>query len=322
MREYSTIVDIDVVIPTFGRPESVNNTLRMLLDQDTLPRRVIVVNQTPGIYSAAPEVRQLYVDADLELIWINRESANVMAAQNAALLAASSEICLILDDDIIPPADLVRKHWERHQDGKGWVAVGGQVWHRLPKTDTKQLSLDLPNHGTSPHLQNMNNDLIPGGPLVGCNWSVRREIVIALGGWDEAFVGSANYQEADFTNRLICHGYPFVWDPSIWTIHLRLPSGGCRIPGSKLFPEWTKSTNFFLYKYRYPDDVPWKKVLIMALRAGPLRRENVIRPWSWPSAWASFLKAWWLGRCKARNPVLPILALKTNTNDGVVKMSK
>jgi glycosyltransferase involved in cell wall biosynthesis len=306
------MVEIDILIPTFGRTRSVNNTLLQLLDQDTLPSRIIVVNQTQGVIDAECEVRQAYDEAGLELIWINRASPNVMAAQNAALLAASSDICLILDDDIIPPRHLVRMHWNRHQDGKGWVAVGGQVWHRLPDVEVGQLSLDQPESGTI--VGHDSSKLTPGGPLFGGNWSVRREVVLALGGWDESFVGSANYQEADLINRLRIGGYPFVWDPAIWLIHLRLPSGGCRIPGSRLFPEWTKSTNFFLYKYRYPEDIAWREILPMALRAGPLRKENVLKPWNWPGAWAAFVKGWWRGRVKAANPIYPLLGIHAGSD--------
>jgi len=299
------VADIDVLIPTYGRPEIVNNTLAMLLDQELLPRRVVVVNQTPGVDAPLPEIRQAYKDANIELIWINREAANVMAAQNSALLAARSNICLIIDDDIIPPKDLIRKHWERHHDGENWVAVGGQVWHRQPDTEIQSLSHEKPSQGTFAGF--MSDALVCGGPLFGGNWSFRRESVLDLGGWDEAFVGSANWQEGDMINRFKRHGYRFVWDPDIWVIHLRVPFGGCRIPGTALFPEWTKTTNFFLYKYRYPEEKSWKEVVLSALRAGPLRREIVVSPWRWPGAWFGFLKGWQLGKKKACNPVMPLL---------------
>jgi GT2 family glycosyltransferase len=304
------MVDIDVVIPTFGRPETVNKTLRMLLNQDTLPKRVIVVNQTPGFESADLDIQHAYQNAGLEFIWFNRKLPSLCGARNDALRISQAEICLFLDDDIIPPANLVSKHWERFHDGSGWQAVGGQVWHRLPDVAIDQLSLSEPQSGTIPALNN--TELIPGGFLFGGHFSILRKMAFCVGGWDESFIGSANYEEVDLINRIRIKGFPFVWDPDIFLIHLRLPSGGCRIPGSTLFPEWTKCTNFFLYKHRYPNDLPWKEVLIMALRAGPLRRENVLKPWRWPSAWASFFKGWWLGRERARNPIYPLLGIKKN----------
>jgi len=311
------VVDIDVLIPTYGRQLTLNNTLRMLLAQDCLPKKVIVVNQTTGVDRAEPDVLDAYREANLDLVWINLEFPNVMAAQNAAVLASTAEICLVLDDDIIPPPDLVRKHWQRHQDGQGWVAVGGQVWHRLPKVAVEALSLEQPARGTTPGV--LHDTMIPGGPLFGGNFSIRRDVVLALGGWDESFVGSANWQEGDLIHRMQERAYPFVWDPGIWILHLRVPFGGCRIPGNKLFAEWTKTTNFFLYKYRYPAEKPWKEVLSTALRAGPLRREVVLSPWRWPCAWFGFLKGWQVGIVKARNPVLPIREVNAGKNASLLR---
>ena len=304
------MVDVDVVIPTFGRPVTVNQTLRMLLGQEALPRNVIVVNQTPGFDAADPDIQQLYRNAGLGLIWVNRELPSLCGARNDALREATAEICIFLDDDIILPADLVLKHWERYQDGAGWHAVGGQVLHRRSDFSSERMSLEAPQIGTSLALQS--EVLVPDGPLFGGHFSLRRESALAIGGWDEAFVGSANWEEGDLINRLRIHGYSFVWDPKIWLIHLRLPMGGCRIPGNKSFSEWTKTTNFFMYKYRYPEDKTWKEVIVTAFRAGPLRREVVMNPLRWPAACFGILIGLWLGRKNASNPILPMLGTKTN----------
>jgi glycosyltransferase involved in cell wall biosynthesis len=298
-------VDVDIIIPTFGRPLVINETLRMLLGQETLPKKTIVVNQTPGVDSPDPGIREAYREARVDLIWINRKSPSLCGARNDALHASTAEICLFLDDDVIVPPDLVRKHRERYSDGSGWVAVGGQVCD--PSGFSPELiSSDKPYAGAQHTL--LIDEMIPGGPLFGGHFSVRRETALAIGGWDESFVGSANWEEGDFIHRLRARGYAFVWDPAPWIIHLKLPFGGCRIPGNPLFPEWTKSTNFFLYKYRYPDEKSWRTVLQHALRAGPLRKEVVLSPRRWPVAWSGFFKGWRLGKQNAGKPILPLLS--------------
>jgi glycosyltransferase involved in cell wall biosynthesis len=302
----AAVADLDVVIPTFGRPATANETLRMLLSQETLPKSVIVVNQTPGIEAANPEVQRDYRESGVELIWINRLSPSLCGARNDALRAAVSEICLFLDDDILVPRDLVRRHLERHGDGSGWEAVGGQVWHQ-PDFPDERLALERQPARALPSVR---AGLVAGGPLFGGHFSIRREAALSVGGWDEAFVGSANWEEGDLIHRLREQGRPFVWDPEIWLIHLRLPVGGCRIPGNRSFEEWTKTVNFFLYKYRYPQDKPWQEVLASALRAGPLRRENALAPRRWPSAWRGFVTGWLQGRRRARRPILPLLETK------------
>jgi glycosyltransferase involved in cell wall biosynthesis len=295
------MADIDIAIPTFGRPALVNETLLLLLGQEVLPRSVIVVDQTPGILDAEPQVRRAFLEAEVDLVWIKRRLPSLCGARNDALRAATSELCLFLDDDIVVPRDLVRRHLERFGDGSGWQAVGGQVWHQPDFPDQKLRPDAQPSRARS----SREKGLVANGPLFGGHFSIRREAALSLGGWDEAFLGSANWEEGDLMHRLRARGDLFVWDPEIWLIHLRLPVGGCRIPGNRLFEEWTKTTNFFLYKYRYPEDKPWNEVLVSALRAGPLRRENVLNPLRWPQAWCGFLQGWLRGKKAARRPLLP-----------------
>lgn len=46
---------------------------------------------------------------------------------------------------------------------------------------------------------------------------------------------SANLDEGDFVIRRKSSGHPFVWNPTMWLIHIREPVGGCRIPGYVAF---------------------------------------------------------------------------------------
>lgn len=293
------MVDIDVVIPTFGRPSYVTTLLYMLLEQHELPLKVIVVNQTPSVKRPEHAVVSAYQTAGVDLIWINRAIPSLCGARNDALKVASSKVCLFLDDDIIVPPDLVKKHWAKYLDSD-LAAVGGQVFHRQAEYPVESISLEKPRGGTFPAMETA--EILESGPLFGGHFSVRREVAIAIDGWDEAFIGSANWEEGDLIHRLRAHGYRFVWDPDPWLIHIRLPMGGCRIPGNKSFTEWSKTANFFLYKYRYPHDKTWMMVLKATLRAGPLRKENMKNPFRWPIAWISFFRGWWEGYRRASTP--------------------
>ena len=290
--------EVDIVIPTFGRQNRVDATLLMLLKQTILPANVIIVNQTPGVDSESTEVSQLYKAAGVELIWINRASPSLCGARNDALRRARSRICLCLDDDILIPSDLVAQHAQLFRQRPELAAIGGQVWHRKSDFKIRDLSIENPTLGTVIAC-NLNIE-VSHGPLFGGHFSIRRDIALSIGGWDESFIGSANWEEGDLMNRLKAHGYNFIWNPKAWLIHLREPMGGCRIPGNKTFPEWTKTTNFFLYKYRYPTEKSWPVVLNAALRAGPLRREVVCNPAKWPEAWFGFFMGWLEGRKRYR----------------------
>lgn len=297
------MVNLDVIIPTYGRPELINLTLKSILNLAPLPNSVIVINQTPNIKNADYDIINQYKKIGLDLIWINSENPSLCGARNDGLRASKSEILLFLDDDVIFPANLVGAHYNAYKDG-AVSAVGGQVYHRKCNFDIDRISLETPEFGTL--AAHHSSTKVWGGPLFGGHFSIRRAIAFAVGGWDESFIGSANWEEGDLINRLMNSGLVFVWDPCIWLIHLRAPTGGCRIPGNNLFPEWTKTTNFFLYKYRYPRDKSWSEVLFSAMKAGPLRKEIIQRPWRWPSAWTNFFIGWFKGCKMARKPILPI----------------
>ncbi|WP_162604628.1 glycosyltransferase family 2 protein [Geomonas edaphica] len=296
------MVDVDVIVPTFGRDHRINATLQMLLKQSPLPVRVIVVNQTLGILGPATATKLAYEMHKVDLVWLNRSEASLCGARNDALRVSVSPICLFLDDDILVPSDLVGKHWNSYQYDKDLAALGGQVWHRLSLTAIDDLNLKCPELGTTK--ASMLTVPVQSGPLFGCHFSIRREIALSIGGWDESFIGSANWEEGDLMNRLTLQGMKFIWHPDIWLIHIKEPMGGCRIPGNQSFQEWTKTANFFLYKYRYPKEKSWKLVLLTSLRSGPLRKENILNPLRWPTAWCGLFKGWFLGYRRAHNPIL------------------
>lgn len=306
-------VDIDVVIPTFRRPERINETLEMLLQQLPLPKRVIVVNQTPGITSAPTEIKKAYENEKVDLVWINRREPSLCGARNDALCVAKSSICLFLDDDILIPYDLVGKHCAYFMQHQNITALGGQVLHRNSLTAIRALTLQSPELGTTRGC--LSTKPLPAGPLFGGHFSIRRETALEIGGWDESFIGSANWEEGDLMNRLIARGLKFLWHPNIWLLHLREPTGGCRIPGNSFFPEWTKTVNYFLYKYRYPKEKSWDLVLWSALRSGPLRKEIIKNPLRWPTAWSGFVFGWIEGYRRAKTPSLPFLLCKMSTTD-------
>jgi GT2 family glycosyltransferase len=121
---------------------------------------------------------------------------------------------------------------------------------------------------------------------------VRREAALGIGGYDPAFVGSALAEDMDFCRRLILAGHGIWYDPEAWIIHLALKRGGCAVDSAqKIWPEWHHSGTLWLYAFRHGfKQHNFLLYVWMALRHGPLRRENVMAPLRWPSAWYGFFK--------------------------------
>jgi GT2 family glycosyltransferase len=66
------------------------------------------------------------------------------------------------------------------------------------------------------------------------NLSVRRDRAIAVGGFDENFVGTAFRFETEFCRRLIAAGGRVLFQPTARILHLRAPRGGTRSYGNHL----------------------------------------------------------------------------------------
>jgi len=291
------MTSIDIVIPTFNRPKRVWITVESLLGQSRKPSNVLIIDQTHPSSAPPANVVKAFEKNGIGLRWRTRSDANLCGARNDAIEVSQADLCLFIDDDVLVPRDLLEKHERKYMENPKLTAVGGQVWHRRDDFDLGALSITRPRNGTV-RASNFEG-VLESGPLFGCHFSIRRSTAWEIGGWDEAFVGSANWEEGDLVHRLKAAGFQFVFDGSIWLIHIREKQGGCRIAGNSAFPEWSKSANFFLYGFRYPGEKSWLEVIRSAVRAGPLRREVVVSPPNWIPAVVGLFRGMYEGRKRA-----------------------
>jgi GT2 family glycosyltransferase len=224
--------EVAVVIPTYRRGTALLETLRQLLALASPPGEMVVVDQTE---THPPEVEQALrqLDAGGRIRWLRQTSPSIPRAMNAGLRAATRPVVLFLDDDIEPAPELVAAHAARH-DGSV-AAVCGQVLqpgespdaeaNRGPRRTGFRADLDFRFNGTAPaEIAN----------IMAGNLSVLREAALAIGGFDEQFIGSAYRFETDFARRLRAAGRRILFAPEASLRHLRLPSGGTRSDGGHL----------------------------------------------------------------------------------------
>ena len=69
---------------------------------------------------------------------------------------------------------------------------------------------------------------------MGGNFTVRRDIALKLGGFDEQFVRVAYNFEAEFAYRLNRAGYRIFYEPAACVHHLKASGGGTRTFGDHL----------------------------------------------------------------------------------------
>ena len=272
---------VAIAIPTFLREETLVNTLRQALDQKPRPSEILVIDQTPNHTEETLKILTDWSESG-NIRWIIQAEPSLTRARNKAVMETDADIVAFLDDDVLITQNWLAAH-ARHYVCSDVSAVVGRVYHRI--NEYTEVDLCNPDKGTE---STMNFSQVSRVDFLhGCNFSVRKEHFIRAGGFDQAFVGSANFEENDFAQRLIRSGGVILADPDAWLIHLRYPSGGCRISGNT-FPEWTKSYNYFLYAFRYVRG--WDNFVAAfkrAIQVGPLRQENRTEPKRLPGAFVS-----------------------------------
>lgn len=228
----SPLPAITVVIPTYQRGAALLQTLRHLEAVQPPPAEILVVDQTKA-HPADVAAELLRLEAAGRIRRLRFAPPSIPRAMNIGLREAISPVVLFLDDDVVPDPGLIAAHAARH--GRGPIAVCGQVLqpgevpdpeaNRVRKTRGLRADLDFRFCGTeSAELRN----------AMAGNLSVVRAAALALGGFDEQFIGSAYRFETDFARRWMAAGGRIVFAPEASVRHLRLPTGGTRSQGDHL----------------------------------------------------------------------------------------
>ena len=126
--------------------------------------------------------------------------------------------------------------------------------------------------------------------LSTCNGSVRRDIAIRLGGFDENFTHTL-LDDTDFSCRLKRLGVKSVHDPVAKLMHLKEPSGGKR-PGGRNTYIVADSNMWYTWCYFFWSNFGWRswRELLLRLRSCVFRRVNIFRPWYLIQAFLYFCK--------------------------------
>ena len=216
-----------VVVTTWKRPVSLKTTLQSLLVQTYKDYEVVVVcdGEDEVVTSLAREFHQ-----EERIRWIfHPANRGLPAARNTGAREAMGDVVLFLDDDVIADPDLVSAHMLHHQQAApGWrLAVTGlsaedrqtelstyinERLHEHWKTMLGYLSETL----SAPGLDSIGEDF-EKIVCFGMNGSMRRDLFLAQGGFNEVF--RASDEEAEFGIRLYLAGFDFIFEPRSLLIH-------------------------------------------------------------------------------------------------------
>jgi GT2 family glycosyltransferase len=262
-------VPISVVVPTYERESVLVATIEGLIALKPSPTEILIVDQTEKHSIPIENVlREWEKSGVVKLIRLSQPS--IPRAMNVGLCEASQELVLFVDDDIVPEANLIDRHLSAFERS-GAALIAGRViqpWHE-GKDPSELQALRLAS-------------VEPGwtSEFMGCNFAVRREIAIMLGGFDEQFVSVAYHFEAEFVHRMRNNGHKIFYEPEACIHHLKVAVGGTRAFGDHLRtsrPNHTVGAYYFILRTWSG----WRSLIRLLGR--PLRsvstRHHVRRPW-------------------------------------------
>jgi GT2 family glycosyltransferase/peptidoglycan/xylan/chitin deacetylase (PgdA/CDA1 family) len=178
-------VRLSVVIPTYNRREVLSRVLQTVFQQTCPPEAYEVIVVADGSTDGTAEMlRQLHPPC--KFLVLEQPNRGQAAARNAGARAASGDLILFLDDDMLCAPDLVAEHIAAHSSGDRQVVFGPvHVAPESPATlATRRLRLEA--EGWSKRLRR-EGATFPTDAVVGANSSVWRSTFLELGGFDEGF---------------------------------------------------------------------------------------------------------------------------------------
>lgn len=235
-----------VIVASRERPQHLRRTLRAIRQLDHPAFEVVVV----GDRGATDAVRDAGDGAVRSIIF---DEPNLSAARNIGVGAAAGDVCAFIDDDAVPEPMWLRHH-EAALARTGASASAGYV--RGPDGIRFQSRFASIDREAETHEETADGDaaFVPalgGGravKLVGTNMAVRRDTLLGLGGFDEAF--RYFLEDADLSLRLCRAGHAVAVAP-LAEVHHALAGSPRRTAGrapKDLF-DIGRSTAIFLRRH-------------------------------------------------------------------------
>jgi glycosyltransferase involved in cell wall biosynthesis len=126
---------VTVVIPTYNRNASVRRTVEMVAqcDRDEIEALEIIVVDDGSSEPASNATDSIALPPSTSLTCIPKDNGGAGAARNVGFRKATGEMILFLDDDMMPPKDLLQAHLRAHREVPSAVICGSnQIFGPAP----------------------------------------------------------------------------------------------------------------------------------------------------------------------------------------------
>ena len=214
---------ISTIVATFNRDCSLIGCLSSLLTQDYPGRmELIVVDQSRGHTPEAADFLQTQGD---RFCLVHQSQPNLPQARNAGIAAATGEILLFVDDDIILPPDAARCLAEHVRASRMKAVTGLVVSERDREASLEGYArqFGVARVDEAQGLQTVDR-------FIGALMMVSAAAAKAAGGFDArmgALTPTAYGEDDEFCHRLREVGVSLRVDPSVRAMHSDHLAGGC-----------------------------------------------------------------------------------------------
>jgi len=275
VRGHAGVRDVELIIPSYNRVETLTATLRAV--RRLYPKlRIRVALQGPDQRQQLEEE----LSGDHNFVVDYTPAPGLIPAVNAAIAKSQAEICILLDDDAVPCDGWLEAHVAAFGDPTVAYTYGREVNARLWRSPLSELARHTMELFAKPFLANdrilygrivgwtnalgfvFGNFFLPGTCVINApaegNFAIRRSVFLDIGGFNEAFRGNCWGYGPELGIRLARKGLYGRYVGDAIMIHRPQMNGGTRAIRGR---EW------------YRDYIHNNRILIEA-----------IGPWAWIGA--------------------------------------
>lgn len=211
----STRPTISVVIPTYQRLSMLRQTLEALAGQTDLdaPPQVIVVSDgsTDGTIDYLTST-----DVPLAVTAIDQANAGPAAARNRGIGAATGDLVVFVDDDVVPAPDLLAAHRARHGDLTEDLVVIGPMRTPDGGSSTPWVQWEQDMLHKQYDAMERGDFAATARQFYTANASMPRRLLVASGGFDTTF---RRAEDVELAYRLHDAGARFAYAPEAVVVH-------------------------------------------------------------------------------------------------------
>ncbi len=217
---------LSVIVCTCNRYDTLQRCLRAVLENDEPPEELIVVDQSDEPPEAAPRLREIGPGAG-SIRWTRDSGKGLSRARNRGWRLATGDIVAFTDDDAyVDPGWCAAIRRTFALEGFRTGVAGGRI---LPEYEGRNPHWQMPSEWAFVLPVYDRGDRVirfpPGELPAGVSLAVRRELLEAIGGFDEniGVVAGRRIQiygeDSELSREAMERGYDVVYNPDIRVVH-------------------------------------------------------------------------------------------------------